>query len=274
LAWGFIFLAFSSSFAPQAAAAPRADAAVDAEVLARTATELFRLKQFERAAQLFMQAYAKSHKPALVFNAARAYQEDGKFGDAAGLFRLYLTISTDAEGIADAKARLQECESKAAAPVAAPAPAVPVPAPATPVQAPAAPAPDPPVAVAPPTPAPVAVTKGPATSRDPSRTWAWVATGAAAVVAVGGASMMGIGASDAKAANADRYPGLDGPAQYEERFEAAQGKWNIGAGLTAVAVVGAGVATWLWLRPPAVDLAAADAAQVAEALAWAAGQAR
>ncbi|MBI5608995.1 MAG: hypothetical protein HY902_08945 [Deltaproteobacteria bacterium] len=270
----------SGSLASPALAAPRAEATVDAEVLARTATELFRLKQFERAAQLFMQAYAKSHKPALVFNAARAFQEAGKFGDAAGLFRLYLTISSDPEGIADAKARLQECESQAAAPPPPPPPAVPTapppaPAPAQPPPPPAAPPPPAPAAAAPaPARPPAKVVKTSARPAPPSQMWAWVATGAAAAVAVGGASMLAIGANDANAANADRYPGPDGPARYEERFEAAQGKWNVGAGLTAVAVASAGVATWLWLRSPEPATSSADAARAAEAVAWAAGQAR
>lgn len=93
-----------AAMAPQAAtSAPKAEANADAEVLARTATEPFKLRQFERAAQLFVKAYGKSRKTALMFNAARAYEEAGKLGDLAALFRLYWSIADDPDGIAEAR---------------------------------------------------------------------------------------------------------------------------------------------------------------------------
>ncbi|MSP93151.1 MAG: hypothetical protein EXR79_15345 [Myxococcales bacterium] len=66
------------------------------------------------AARLFIQAYAKSHEPALVFNAARAYDQGGKARDAVALFRLYLTLATDGAGLAAARERIQRLENAAA----------------------------------------------------------------------------------------------------------------------------------------------------------------
>lgn len=83
-----------------------------AEVVAAQAKQAFRDGQFEYAARLFMKAYAISKQPALLYNAARAYEEAGKPGDATSLFRLYATVSDDPDGIADAWARIRRLEGK------------------------------------------------------------------------------------------------------------------------------------------------------------------
>ena len=101
--------------------APAAAAPVEAETAAQLAVESFRAGDFEVAAKLFMQAYAKSHKPEAVFNAARAYENAGKRGDAAGLFRLYLSLTTDPAGVAEARKHLAALETDPAPkPVQAP----------------------------------------------------------------------------------------------------------------------------------------------------------
>ncbi len=96
-----------------AAALPAVAAPVDAETAAQLAVESYRAGDFEVAAKLFMQAYAKSHKPDAVFNAARAYQSAGKRGDAAGLFRLYISLATDVAGTAEARKHLAALEVEA-----------------------------------------------------------------------------------------------------------------------------------------------------------------
>lgn len=96
-----------------AASVPAAAAPVDAETAAQLAVESFRAGDFEVAAKLFMQAYAKSHKADAVFNAARAYESAGKKGDAAGLFRLYISLAKDPSGIAEARKRLAALEVEA-----------------------------------------------------------------------------------------------------------------------------------------------------------------
>jgi len=101
----FALVASQASATPRQAPAPAAsggstDAQSAAEALALQAKEKFRAKKFEEAAKLFMQAYAKDPQPPLVFNAARAYEEAGMNGEAAGLFRLYLSIAKDDAGIA------------------------------------------------------------------------------------------------------------------------------------------------------------------------------
>jgi len=101
-----------------------------AEAVATQAKEQFKAGEFEAAAKLFMQAYAKSHAPALLYNAARAYEEAGKKGDALTLFRLYITLSPDAEGIQDARQRIAKLD--APVPVPPPKPVQPTPAPAPP----------------------------------------------------------------------------------------------------------------------------------------------
>ena len=83
----------------------------EAEDLAARAKAEFKAGQFEQAAKDFMAAYGRTKKAPLVFNAARSYEEAGKTGDAAALFRLYLSISDDADGMRDAQARLERLES-------------------------------------------------------------------------------------------------------------------------------------------------------------------
>jgi len=154
-----------------AAPAFAAAAPTQAETAAQLAVESFRAGDFEVAAKLFMQAYAKSHKPDAVFNAARAYESAGKCGDAAGLFRLYLSLAKDPSGIAEAREHLAALEDKAPQkPVEPPKSVVVVDKPAV-----AAPSPQPPVMVA-----------KPAEVQAPSRTLGYVLVASGAALAATG----------------------------------------------------------------------------------------
>lgn len=254
------FLAYSAC--PAAAAPPKSDAHTEAEVLARTATELFKLKQFDKAAQLFMQAYGKSHKPALVYNAARAYEEAGKVGDATALFRLYLTIADDADGIVEARERLKALNARPNAPDPVPHQAEP-PKPVAPDKAALGPEPmptKPPVqpepAVAPPQAAEQAApvvpevvpTAAPGVQQvakpASSRTWAWVASGGSLALLGGGAALLWLGARDSHAANQMVVRTSADLDAYNAAFDKADALEGLGAVAVGLGVAVGGLAVW------------------------------
>ena len=183
-----------------------------AETEALQAKEQFKAGKFEVAARLFMQAYAKSHAPALVYNAARAYEEAGKKGDAISLFKLYITLSDDADGILDARHRIAKLEAPELAP-------------STPVVGPA----KPPVIVLAVTPVPPA-----------DRTAAWWATGGALAAVASGAILIADGATGTK-----QNTGTNRPA-----YDAARSEWFVGAGLVGVGAVLGGLSVYLWSTSP------------------------
>lgn len=194
-----------------------AQAQSPAEAVAIQAKEQFKAGNFEAAAKLFMQAYAKSHTPALLYNAARAYEEAGKKGDALSLFRLYITLSADVDGILDARQRIAKLEApepaKPAAPQVKPVPVV--------VVVPAAPK---------------------LAQPQPANTAAW-ATSGSAVVALGvGVALMADGASGTQ-----KYTGTN-PA----KFDSARTEWFIGAGLVGVGAALGGLSAYLWTKPVTV----------------------
>jgi hypothetical protein len=207
-----------------AAAAPKAKKTAaerpsDAESLALQARGHFADKDFDAAAKLFMQAYAKDPKPVLVYNAARAYEEGGKKGDAAGLFRLYTTIAKDEEGIANARERLQALEGN-------------------------------PVADS----APQAALVEPGAQNEAAPQWPrWALTGVAAAAVATGVALIFMGSADSEDTAAMPIKGDDDVTTYNERFDAAETKWNAGVAVTAVGVGLAAWATWMHLRsePPA-----------------------
>ena len=193
-----------------------AQAQSPAEAVAIQAKEQFKAGNFEAAAKLFMQAYAKSHTPALLYNAARAYEEAGKKGDALSLFRLYITLSADVDGILDARQPIAKLEAqqpaKPAAPRVKPVPVVVVPT--VPKLAPP----------------------------QPANTAAW-ATSGSAVVALGvGVALMADGASGTQ-----KYTGTN-PA----KFDSARTEWFIGAGLVGVGAALGGLSAYLWTQPVTV----------------------
>ncbi|MCO4761226.1 MAG: hypothetical protein KC502_06965 [Myxococcales bacterium] len=97
---------------PPAAAATPAEMR-KAEALATEAKVFFRSKLYKDAALQFMEAFALSQAPSLVYNAARAYEE-GKYNKKAiALFRHYLSLpGVDAAGKMAAKKHLTSIEMR------------------------------------------------------------------------------------------------------------------------------------------------------------------
>ncbi len=138
-----------------------------AEAKAIEAKAFFRAGLFQNAAEGFMQAYAISKKPEMMFNAARAYEQGGLSPQAIALFDQYVGLAgvSDA-GRKDAQERIARMRDKAApAPqVAAPTPQPPIlpTEPPTPtVQTPPAQSAPPSQPVEPPAPAPVVAIPAP-----------------------------------------------------------------------------------------------------------------
>ncbi|MFZ4580432.1 MAG: hypothetical protein ACOYOB_18765 [Myxococcota bacterium] len=221
--------------AATAYAAPAPDTAAatvtEAEAFATRAKERFKAKDFQRSAKLFMQAYALSHEPALVYNAARAYEEAGMAGDAASLFRLYISLTDDADGILEARGRIKRLEAKE--PAAPTAPAAALPSEPTQVSANA--------------------------NLPPPPDWTrWAITGGAGLTLTAGVVLLFVGRAGTDDANARL---TNNRAAYNDAFDTAQTQWWAGAGLTGLGVGLTGLATWLWLRDepgavavvPAVD---------------------
>ncbi len=180
-----------------------ADARTDAEVLATRAKALFHAKSYAQAADLYLAAYAKSHVPLMLFNAARATEEAGNLAEARALFLEYSRLDgitpterKDALRRADdLRVRLEQQHPARAEPVATPkdAPAddaATPPAAREPVKAaPAEPAPpaepasrDAPTKPAPAHTPPVAVHNDPS-PRPASRAPVWQIVGAATATA-------------------------------------------------------------------------------------------
>ncbi len=223
---------------------PTSPEVAEAEGLAAVAKERFRSKDFETAAKLFMQAYALVHEPALVYNAARAYEEAGRPGDATGLFKLYISLTDDAQGAAEARERVRRLEGQP------PSHAGPVPGEQLKGDAhpPTAPAVDPSRPSGPPTVA----------QRAPPAWLPWSTGGTAGVSLAAGITLMVLGRAASMDAN-DRYS-ADVDA-YDRAFGAAQNQWWTGVALTGVGVGLAGLTTWLWLRDGSADVAVVPAAR-------------
>lgn len=260
---------------PAPALAARPDArAQEAEELAAVAKAEFKAGEFEKAARSFMAAYGRSKKAPLVFNAARAYEEAAKVGDAAALFRLYISISDDPDGIRDAQARLEKLEYGRRAPgtvqTVEPArpPAV---APPAVVEGPAAKgvpqaASAPPAPPAPPTVSVPSVAAKPAIAAaversakpEPTRAASsvpWL-VGLAGVAAMGaGAGLMAIGSRDSDAANALPVRTEQEVEAYHTSYDNAYLRWASGAALTCVGVAATSIGIWLWARDPAPRIA-------------------
>lgn len=186
-------------FVPCAAFA-QPDELTEAESLAKVAARHFRAGNFEVAATVFLDAYAASQKPAVLFNAARAYEESGQTENALRLFRLYLTVERDEQGLADARARIERLATSD------------LPQGATPTFA----LPDPPRKIQ-------------------TKTWLLGSTGLASVLA--GAVLAGLAAQASHELNAN--PGaVDYAARYdhaERQWFVGAGMIGLGTGLTGLA---------------------------------------
>lgn len=116
---GAALVACLSGWPTAAPGAPREVSRADlvaAEARATEAKAFFRAGLHQQAARGFMQAYALSGEPALMFNAARSYEEAGQPREAAALFEQYLKLSElPADGRADAEARITALRKKLAA---------------------------------------------------------------------------------------------------------------------------------------------------------------
>lgn len=200
----------------------------EAETLARTAKDLFAAKDFTAAATLFMKAYVKSHSPALVYNAARSYEETGDKAVAIATFRLYVTLSTDPNGIKDAKDRMAKLEQD----VIAQSSQQPVAKPAV-VAEPVAPI------------VPAIKTTIAKPSQAKSNVAAWVTTGSTALAGGTGISLMLVGKDGTKQAVAQRN---------QPAWENSRTTWMTGAILTGTGVILAGVSTYLWLSTKSVTV--------------------
>ena len=86
-----------------------------AEALATEAKVFFKAGLFEKASMKFMEAYALSKRPSLLYNAARAYEEGRHNREAVALFKAYRVLPdvTD-HGRADADARIARMEGELA----------------------------------------------------------------------------------------------------------------------------------------------------------------
>lgn len=86
-----------------------------AEAIAAEAKLLFKQKTYDEAARLFFEAYTIVNSAALLFNAARAYEEAGNVDRAVALFQAYLErADAPGDGKADARRRLEPLLAKKA----------------------------------------------------------------------------------------------------------------------------------------------------------------
>ena len=229
--------------APAAAAAGSSDAQSAAEALALQAKEKFRAKKFEEAAKLFMQAYAKDPQPPLVFNAARAYEEAGMNGEAAGLFRLYLSIAKDDAGIAKAKEHLAALKDSGGD--AKPADAKPgdaKPGDAKPGDGTSSDKPMVDGSAAP----------NIAIAKDGPAAWPrWVVTAAGVACAATGVALVVMGSGESKDAAGMKIASDADIKAYNSKFDSAERTWTAGVALGAVGVGLGAWAAWMHMSAPA-----------------------
>lgn len=86
-----------------------------AEALATEGKAYFKGKLYQQAADKFMESYAIASRPALVFNAARAYEEGQMLKQAIAIFEMYTALAdVGEEGKADARARIEKLKTRVA----------------------------------------------------------------------------------------------------------------------------------------------------------------
>jgi tetratricopeptide (TPR) repeat protein len=85
-----------------------------AEAIAVKAGALFKAGLFAKAADLYLQAFALSGRPLMVYNAARATEEAGRLDEARALFLHYLSLDGTPETTkAEARRRVAAIEARA-----------------------------------------------------------------------------------------------------------------------------------------------------------------
>jgi tetratricopeptide (TPR) repeat protein len=158
------------------------------------ATAAFGLGHYAEAAEKYETAFSLRPDPALLYDAAQAYRLAGNRPRALELYRNYLRLYPDRQNADEARNQVSALtkaieDDKSSLP----APVVPSPAPPPPVAPLAAPAPVSPPALSPAPPPPSSsvpaamITEAPPaaeprSSSGGSRTWIWIAVGAAVVV--------------------------------------------------------------------------------------------
>ena len=195
-------LAIALSGRPAGAAEPSA-----ARQAYDEATAAFGLGHYAEAAEKYETAFSLRPDPALLYDAAQAYRLAGNRPRALELYRNYLRLYPDRQNADEARnqvaALTKAIEEEKALPPSPPVAAAPATALPPPVAPPAV---SPPVLLTAPAPlgAPAAsVTEAPSAAESPpstsgSRTWLWIAVGAAVVV--GGAVALVL------ATRSDKFP--------------------------------------------------------------------
>lgn len=178
----------------------------DARRLYQEGTWAFEVRDFQTALARFQQAYVLTRRPELLVNVGASFQQLGRRDDAIATYRQYLAAMPDPPNRAEIEARIAQLQAT-------------------------------PVAVVPPS-------TGPVVSAPAAPLWPWVAVGAGAALAVGGAVMLAVPSDP----GGDRSIATEG--EYNRAVESrtmittAGGVLvGVGAAVVAVGVVG------LVLRP-------------------------
>lgn len=101
--------------AGNAAETPDANAVRRAQAIATEAKMLYEQKLYGEAAERFFAAYTLAKRSPLIYNAARAYEKAGNFEKAIALYKAFRDLpDVDAQGRADADARIAQLEKEAA----------------------------------------------------------------------------------------------------------------------------------------------------------------
>ena len=91
------------------------DELAKAEAKALQAKFKFKAEAYAEAAELFLEAFTISKSPALLFNAARAFEEAKRYKEARAAFEQYLSLpGLSASGRDDARAHIASCDAKIA----------------------------------------------------------------------------------------------------------------------------------------------------------------
>ena len=172
------------------------------------ATAAFGLGHYQEAAEKYETAFSLRPDPALLYDAAQAYRLAGNRPRALELYRNYLRLYPDRQNAGEARNQVAALtkaieDEKAVAP---PPPVAVAPAPVEPIRAPSpvpSSVPAPPLTPAPSVTPAAMVTETPPAAETPSsgggsRTWLWIAVGAAVVVGGGVALLL--------ATRSDKFP--------------------------------------------------------------------
>ena len=242
-------------FACDAYAVSAADRA-RAEATALEAKFKFKAEDYEGAARLFLQAFTVSRSPALLYNAARAFEEARKLKQARAAFEQYLDLrGVTGAGRRDARAKItaltkqiDDAKLKAAAQRQAQMNKVRAADGAKTVETARAAKPPTPQGATPASPMPVneVVTRAPKAADAKSDTLTWSLMGGGGAAALLGMLIMGSGAAaQSKANNSTDWGAENAKANYLAASKSAGSTWGGGFLLMSA---GLGVATWGVIR--------------------------